>query len=443
MKREVTPTRPTKRPRKDSNDKSGHPLGVLPLGNLLFPNHPQPRTIGNLWSLLPHAVIQHFINELSPAQVAVLSQVCKTFYAFCASEEYWRTAVLDRFKGEFIYRHSWRITYAEMESKKSVAEARVDCSGVFSDVIYRPFQCSLASQLQEWLSKETIPRVAASELSLTEFKEQYEKLNRPVIIIGLDWQGRFTVQKLMEHKNTMFKAENVHLSLEKYLNYAENCSEESPLYIFDKEFLNNNDMGYSAPEYFQDDLFALLGEGRPDWRWIVVGPRGSGSGWHKDPNNTSAWNGVIKGSKRWWMCPPRHPPAGVYTSHNEAEVTSPVSIGEWLFSFYRSRKEILVQGTCHEGEVIFVPSGWWHMVLNTGEGVGVAVTHNFCSQQTLPRVMNFLNNKSDQVSGCRGTEDTLPERFQEALHVANIPFESQDSLWGQLKDGGSFSFSFS
>lgn len=57
------------------------------------------------------------------------------------------------------------------------------------------------------------------------------------------------------------------------------------------------------------DLFSLLElglgdkrgqqqeQGRPDHRWIIWGPRGSGSTFHKDPNATSAWNAVIKGAK--------------------------------------------------------------------------------------------------------------------------------------------------
>ena len=48
---------------------------------------------------------------------------------------------------------------------------------------------------------------------------------------------------------------------------------------------------YEVPPYFADDLFAALGEDeRPDYRWLIVGPRRSGSSFHVDPNATSAWN---------------------------------------------------------------------------------------------------------------------------------------------------------
>ena len=39
-------------------------------------------------------------------------------------------------------------------------------------------------------------------------------------------------------------------------------------------------------------------------RWWLFAMPGSGSGWHVDPFNTSAWNGVLFGRKRWALSPP-------------------------------------------------------------------------------------------------------------------------------------------
>lgn len=54
---------------------------------------------------------------------------------------------------------------------------------------------------------------------------------------------------------------------------------------------------YTVPEYFSEDLFQLVGEDRPDYRWIIIGPARSGSTFHRDPNFTSAWNAVIRYGK--------------------------------------------------------------------------------------------------------------------------------------------------
>ena len=66
------------------------------------------------------------------------------------------------------------------------------------------------------------------------------------------------------------------------------------------------------PQQFAEDLFSVLGEsGRPDFRWLIMGPARSGSSFHKDPNATSAWNAVVKGSKKWVLFPPHVVPPGV------------------------------------------------------------------------------------------------------------------------------------
>jgi hypothetical protein len=66
-----------------------------------------------------------------------------------------------------------------------------------------------------------------------------------------------------------------------------------------------------VPAYFAEDLFSVLGEAaRPEYRWLIMGPERSGSSFHKDPNATSAWNAVVKGSKKWILFPPHITPPG-------------------------------------------------------------------------------------------------------------------------------------
>ena len=64
------------------------------------------------------------------------------------------------------------------------------------------------------------------------------------------------------------------------------------------------------PDQFPEDLFSVLGESRPDYRWLIMGPERSGSSFNKDPNATSAWNAVVKGSKKWVLFPPHVTPPG-------------------------------------------------------------------------------------------------------------------------------------
>lgn len=38
---------------------------------------------------------------------------------------------------------------------------------------------------------------------------------------------------------------------------------------------------FEVPEYFREDYFAILGDERPDYRWLIIGPARSGSTFHK------------------------------------------------------------------------------------------------------------------------------------------------------------------
>lgn len=97
---------------------------------------------------------------------------------------------------------------------------------------------------------------------------------------------------LEKYGDVSFRAEAVDWPLKTYVEYMKNNEDESPLYLFDRSFVEKMDIRvgrdgqYSAPSCFGEDLFSVLGEQRPDSRWLVVGPEKSGSTFHKDPNAT-------------------------------------------------------------------------------------------------------------------------------------------------------------
>ena len=82
----------------------------------------------------------------------------------------------------------------------------------------------------------------------------------------------------------------------------------------------------------------------PPPRWLILGPARSGSSFHVDPNNTSAWNAVVTGAKKWILYPPTCIPPGVHPSADGADVATPVSLTEWFLNFYQETKEGKVGG---------------------------------------------------------------------------------------------------
>lgn len=255
-----------------------------------------------------------------------------------------------------------------------------------------------------------------------------------------------------------------------YVEYMHNNNDESPLYLFDRSFVekmgisiskSQESPAYWIPECFGNDLFTVLGDKRPDDKWLIVGPARSGSTYHKDPNATSAWNVVLRGRKYWIMFPSSAPPPGVYVSEDQSEVTSPLSIAEWLLGFHAEARRTpgCLEGVCSDGEVLHVPSGWWHLVVNLD--VSIAITQNFVPKSHLPSVLSFLkDNTADQVSGFKKEvidpyglfvermQKEHPALLEEALEVLARRVEGRKRKWDatiaktEEESSGGFTFDF-
>ena len=163
---------------------------------------------------------------------------------------------------------------------------------------------------------------------MEQFRSDYEVPNRPVLLTDAakDWPAlhRWNEKDLCErYGSVQFRCEAMDISLRDYFKYSKGVVEESPLYLFDKFFSAHTQLheDYTVPPYFEEDLFRYLGDGRPDYRWMIIGPEKSGSSFHMDPNATSAWNVTITGHKKWILYPPHVLPPGVHPSDDGSEVS--------------------------------------------------------------------------------------------------------------------------
>ncbi|XP_042012709.1 F-box protein At5g06550-like isoform X2 [Salvia splendens] len=411
------------------NSAQSHSHGVQPLGNLYFsssPTNSRNTGLGNL-QILTDELLLEILAFLSGTQLGVLSTVSKSFYVFCNQEPLWRNLVLDTYQNGFLYKGTWKNTFvSSYKSSFKIVSSGVRVRDFYSDYLFQSWLCANLEMKPEWIERDNIVRRRG--ISVDEFILSFEEPNKPVLLEGClekwpameKWDREYLVEVCGDEQ---FLVGPVQMKLGDYFRYSDQVKEERPLYLFDPKFAEKVPqlgMDYGVPEYFSEDLFSVLGSERPDYRWIIIGPAGSGSSFHIDPNSTSAWNAVVRGSKKWVLFPPDVVPPGVHPSPDGAEVACPVSIIEWFMNFYSATKsweKRTIECVCKAGEVIFVPNGWWHLVINLEDSV--AITQNFASGRNLLNVLDFLKrpNASSLVSGTRDRVN-LHDKFRNAIDAA-------------------------
>lgn len=201
------------------------------------------------------------------------------------------------------WRGTWRSTYF---GTPAAQRPQIDCTGLYSDVLHRPFLCSVTLLLpyaSNIPARNAIPKL--SNIPSIEFTQDWTDvpfiLTEPV----RDWpvyREWSTDTMLNQYGNIRFRAEAVDWCLKTYVDYMTDHRDESPLYLFDRSFVEKMDLKvgrggqYWSPECFGEDLFAVLGAQRPNSRWLIVGPERSGSTFHKDPNATRSVNNIALSS---------------------------------------------------------------------------------------------------------------------------------------------------
>ena len=429
--------------------ESHHPYGVKPEGNAFLASvdllNVRLNGLGRL-KCLNDEVLLEILSYFNGPEIVKLIYTSKTLYVYCHYTDIWRDIMLREWENNaqsypIKYCYTWKDTYVSSYCERNnIAKPKIPhqpliVDGIYSNLLYRSWachECNYEKSCQGFWTNDDVPHIEADKLTIEEFIANYETQNRPVVIKDCinDWSALRTWTKdylTSQCGDNKFRATSstapiaASFTMEEYFSYAHQSKEEVPYYLFERNYDNMAKAlksDYYVPRYFNaedynnqnhaTDLFSLFGSRRPDYKWLIIGPKKSGSIFHIDPNQTNAWNAAIKGRKKWIFYPPGRNPPGVLTSADLGDVTVPLSTGEWLLSFWKyhleARNDINptnrpLETILHPGEVIFVPHSWWHCVINLDDSI--ALTHNYVSTSNLSDCLHFLREKTDQISGVR------------------------------------------
>ena len=208
----------------------------------------------------------------------------------------------------------WKDIYAfnEYKSRKVITSSHhssknpprkhepISIRGIYSDTFFRSYLCRSFALQPSWLSAHTVPTIHHDDLTTSQFLQQYEQTNTPLLIKGASssWPAvqKWNIQYLINNtKGTTFRATSgaaplpAQFTMENYIKYCQSSTtEEAPLYLFDRTFASkcprllhdfDEAMKMSCPFWSEEaehghDLFGLLGEGRrPDYQWLIIGPK--------------------------------------------------------------------------------------------------------------------------------------------------------------------------
>jgi histone arginine demethylase JMJD6 len=247
----------------------------------------------------------------------------------------------------------------------------------------------LTGLLEEWPAFEN-PGVS---WSVQDLAARTESANR----VSLDGGPFFA-------RNSMCSGK---VSMKEYQRYCENDADGdlAPLYVFDpyhleSKFANGSlvQADFSIPPCFSTDAMSCCNGTRfrplPP-AWLLIGALSSGTPIHDHPL-TVAWNALLTGCKLWCCLPPDVDESLLLlTLDEDSDEDFDLSAMQWFRQCgdLPTSARIIVQ---RPGEVVYLPVGWFHVVLNVETSTAISVSLTL--HRDLPALMPLLMESDEEFA---------------------------------------------
>ncbi|PVG00504.1 Clavaminate synthase-like protein [Serendipita vermifera] len=161
---------------------------------------------------------------------------------------------------------------------------------------------------------------------------------------------------------------------------------------------------YLTPDIFVDDWMNryYLAKTQDDFRFVYMGPAGTFTRLHRDVYTSYSWSTNIVGRKRWWLFPP-HVTEFITNAQGETvaddvlldEHHSENLLRDKKWPHWNVAREAMYVVEQEEGETIFVPSGWYHQVLNLT--FCISINHNWSNAHNLQSMYQAMVQATKRV----------------------------------------------
>eukprot|EP00118_Oscarella_pearsei_P016133 m.151223 g.151223 ORF g.151223 m.151223 type:complete len:407 (+) comp38580_c0_seq2:25-1245(+) len=258
------------------------------------------------------------------------------------------------------------------------------------------------------------PCVIGSEITETwKARKRWVKDGKPNLQYLIDNFGESTAPVADCSKEEFGSHPKTTMHLKDYLsNWKESSAKH--LYLKDWHFVKEYPgyKAYETPPHFSIDWINEFWENHhshtnDDYRFVYMGPKGSWTPFHADVYRSYSWSANVCGIKRWILYPPgEEEHLRDCLGNLPFDVTSDELCDVKRYpNAHKALKQINV--IQNSGEVIFIPSGWFHQVENLEDTI--SINHNWgnsCNVEIMyAKLRADLQKVEEAISDCKDMED--------------------------------------